>query len=203
MYQSVTLFVNFMGRLKHELTVQWFKDGIALEDHDARIFTSFVTRPNKGMNTMLSLPSVGTSDAGIYRVVISSQISVKSGAPAISSNQEVSFHINVTTALCKSKIILIILAMLPTLLFMLAVPITCSYPSIINGTIESNRTVFLVGDNAMVQCSRGSHFIIICIENGTWTPPPESYCEARSRESLKLSSLFVLFISHTLFIIIY
>ena len=96
--QSVTFSVNFMAHLKHNVRVRWFKNNVALPGTDSRIVTSFVYVLGEGMSTSLSLPSVGISDAGIYTVVISTELSLmQGGSPVFSSSGDASFQVNIIT----------------------------------------------------------------------------------------------------------
>ncbi len=92
MNQPVAFSVNFTGRQSHDLTVRWSKDGQPVEDG---VHNSFDDALAIG-RTVLSLPQARRSDAGVYHVIISSQVGEEGEPPAFSSQQQASFQINIT-----------------------------------------------------------------------------------------------------------
>lgn len=90
--EPVTFAVEFRGRQTHDLTIAWFHDGVPIPFTDTRIHDSFDSSLASG-RTELRLPLARRSDVGLYRVVISSEVGVP---PVFSSQQEVTFQIDVT-----------------------------------------------------------------------------------------------------------
>ena len=95
MNRAVTFTVEFTGREAHDFSIRWTKDGQALEDSDPRVHNSFNAALSRG-RTDLNLPLALRSDAGVYHVIISSQVGAEGEPPAFSSQQQVSFQMDVT-----------------------------------------------------------------------------------------------------------
>lgn len=95
MNEPVTFSVDFTGRQSHNFEVRWSKDGEAFQDGDDRIHNSFDSSLSRG-STNLRFPMARRTDAGLYHVIISSQVGAEGETPAFSSQQEVSFQLDVT-----------------------------------------------------------------------------------------------------------
>lgn len=90
--RPVQFAVDFSGR---NLTITWFHNSLALTPDDSRIRNTLDTALASG-RTEFRLPQALRSDAGLYRVVLHSQVGLEGQQPIFSSQQEATFQIDVT-----------------------------------------------------------------------------------------------------------
>lgn len=96
--QSVSFVVDFRGRQHHGLNITWLHNGSALSSTDPRSINNTFTSGTG--RTELSIPTAMRAYAGLYRVLITSQVGAEGQAPVYSSQDEASFQLDVTGKAC-------------------------------------------------------------------------------------------------------
>lgn len=91
--QPVTFAVDFKGRKSHDLMITWYHSGLALSD-DSRIYNTFDTDLGTGRSEF-RLPLARRTDAGLYRVLISSVVGGDQEPPTFSSQGEATFQVDI------------------------------------------------------------------------------------------------------------
>jgi hypothetical protein len=83
-----------MGRVAHDFVITWFRNGMALAVDDSHIDNTFTA--GGGGRTEFRFPVVRRSDEGLYRVELISRVGAGEEEPVFTSQQQVTFQINVT-----------------------------------------------------------------------------------------------------------
>ena len=92
--EAVTFAVDFRGRQSHDLTITWHHAGVALSTDDSRIYNTFNTDLGTGRSEF-RLPLASRTDAGLYRVLISSVVGGDQDPPTFSSQDEATFQVDI------------------------------------------------------------------------------------------------------------
>ena len=106
--RPVTLAVDFVGREAHALVITWYHNAQQISYTDSRIVNTFESASAEG-RTEFRLPEARRTDAGLYRVVITSAVGLPGQPLVFSSQQETTFQIDVTgeytyvVSLCRSS----------------------------------------------------------------------------------------------------